>query len=138
MFTGGGCCILGYHSAFNSGGNSQTYGNGDYVTDGEFGGISDLAVPSHEISEWANDPFVNNPTPAWGHIGQVSGCQGNLETGDPLTGTDFAVRPTKVLGGPTYHLQELAFFGWFYDDNIGVNGWFSTRGTFTSGATLCS
>ena len=138
VFTGGGCCILGYHSAFNSGGNSQTYGNGDYVTDGEFGGISDLAVPSHEISEWANDPFVNNPTPAWGHIGQVSGCQGNLETGDPLTGTDFAVRPTKVLGGPTYHLQELAFFGWFYDDNIGVNGWFSTRGTFTSGATLCS
>jgi hypothetical protein len=140
VFTGGGCCILGYHSAFNSGGNSQTYGNGDYVTDGEFGGISDLAVPSHEISEWANDPFVNNPTPSWGHIGQVSGCQNNLETGDPLTGTDFAFnsRTTVGGGGPIYHLQELAFFGWFYDDNIGINGWFSSRGSFTSGATLCS
>src|SRR5215472_18400377 len=140
VFTQGGCCILGYHSAFNSGGNSQSYGNGDYVTDGEFGGIFDLAVPSHEISEWANDPFVNNPTPSWGHLGQVSGCQGNLETGDPLTGTGFAFHSATTVGGggPIYHLQELAFFGWFYDDNIGVNGWFSTRGTFTSGATLCS
>ena len=138
VFTGGGCCILGYHSAFNSGGNTQTYGNGDYVTDGEFGSIADMAVDAHEMGEWANDPFVNNPTPSWGHIGQVSGCQGNLEVGDPLTGTDFAVKPAKVSGGPTYHLQELAFFGWFYDDNIGINGWYSTRGTFTSGATLCS
>lgn len=138
VFTSSGCCILGYHSAFNSGGNTQTYGNGDYVTDGEFGSISDLAVDAHEMGEWANDPFVNNGTPAWGHIGQVSGCQGNLEVGDPLTGTDFAVRPAQVGGGPTYHLQELAFFGWFYADNIGINGWYSTRGTFTSPSTLCS
>jgi hypothetical protein len=140
VFTQGGCCILGYHSAFNNAGNSQTYGNGDYVTDGEFGGTSDLAVASHEISEWANDPFVNNPTPSWGHTGQVSGCQGNLETGDPLSGTGFTFNSATTVGGggPIYHLQELAFFGWFFDDNIGVNGWFSTRGTFTSGATLCS
>jgi hypothetical protein len=140
VFTSSGCCILGYHSAFNSGGNTQTYGNGDYVTDGEFGSTADMAVNAHEMGEWANDPFVNNPTPSWGHIGQVSGCQGNLEVGDPLTGTDFAFNSRTTVGGngPTYHLQELAFFGWFYDDNIGVNGWYSTRGTFTSGATLCS
>src|SRR5215472_3491829 len=140
VFTQGGCCILGYHSAFNNGGNSQTYGNGDYVTDGEFGGTFDLAVASHEIGEWANDPFVNNPTPSWGHTGQVSGCQGNLEVGDPLSGTGFSFNSATTAGGggPIYHLQELAFFGWFFDDNIGVNGWFSTRGTFTSGATLCS
>lgn len=37
VFTAGGCCVLGYHSAFNSGGNTQTYGVGDYITDGEFG-----------------------------------------------------------------------------------------------------
>jgi hypothetical protein len=133
-----GCCILGYHSAFNSGGNTQTYGNGDYVTDGEFGNTSDLDTPSHEISEWANDPFGNNPVPAWGHIGQQPGCQGNLETGDPLSGTTFALPPATVAGGPTYHLQELAFFGWFYADNIGVNGVYSSRGTFTSPSTLCS
>jgi hypothetical protein len=138
VFTSGGCCALGYHSAFNSGGNSQTYSVGDYVTDGEFGGITDLAILSHELGEWANDPFVNNPTPAWGHIGQQPNCQGNLEVGDPLTGTDFAIRPSTPFGPMTYHMQELAFFGWFYDDNVGVNGWYSTRGTFTSGATLCS
>jgi hypothetical protein len=139
VFTSGGCCIFGYHSAFNNGGNTQTYGNSDYITDGEFGGITDQAILAHEIGEWANDPFVNNPTPSWGHIGQQSGCQGNLEVGDPLTGTNFAFNSgTTVGGGPIYHLQENAFFGWFYDDNIGVNGWFSTRGTFTSGATLCS
>lgn len=140
VFTQSGCCILGYHSAYNSGGNTQTYGNSDYVTDGEFGASNDQAVSAHEIGEWANDPFVNNPTPSWGHIGQVSGCQGNLEVGDPLTGTVFAVNGRTTINGspPTYHLQELAFFGWFYDDNIGINGWFSTRGTFTSGASLCS
>jgi hypothetical protein len=138
VFTGTGCCILGYHSAFNSGGNSQTYGNGDYITDGEFGAITDQSILAHEISEWANDPFVNNPVPAWGHIGQQPNCQGNLETGDPLTGTQFALPPSTVGGGPTYHLQELAFFGWFYADNIGVNGWYSSRGTFRSPSTLCS
>lgn len=138
VLTQSGCCIIGYHSAFNFDGGTQTYGVGSYITDGEFGGVTDLAPLSHEVGEWANDPFVNNGTPSWGHIGQVSGCQGNLEVGDPLTGTNFAVLPTKVSGGPTYHLQELAFFGWFYDDNMGVNGWYSTRGAFTSGATLCS
>jgi hypothetical protein len=133
------CCILGYHSAFTDGsGNAQTYSVGDYITDGEFGGNTDLTALSHELAEWANDPFGNNPTPSWGHVGQVSGCQGNLEVGDPLSGTNFAVRPTTPRGTLTFHLQELAFQGWFYDDNIGVNGWYSTRGSFTSGATLCS
>jgi hypothetical protein len=131
------CCIYGWHNAFTSGGNTQTYGLADYSTDGRLGGTTDLAGPSHEMGEWANDPFGNNPTPLWGHIGQQQNCQNNLEVGDPLSGTAFAVRPPRA-GGPTYHLQELAFFGWFYDDNIGVNGWYSSRGTFTSGATLCS
>ena len=132
------CCIYGWHNAFTSGGNTQTYGLADYSTDGELGSTTDLAGPSHEMGEWANDPFGNNPVPLWGHIGQQPNCQNNLEVGDPLSGTVFAVQPSRVGGSPTYHLQELAFFGWFYDDNIGVNGWYSSRGTFTSGSTLCS
>jgi hypothetical protein len=49
---------------------------------------SDTVILSHELAEWVNDPFVNNPTPAWGNTGQVVGaCQNNLEVGDPLTGT---------------------------------------------------
>jgi len=143
--SGSSCCILGYHNAFNTNGNTQTYSTSDYVTDGEFGSTQDLAPTSHEIAEWANDPFVTvtgpggegNPTPSWGHIGQVSGCQSNLEVGDPLSGTVVTILPTRP-GGQTYHVQELAFLGWFYDSNLGVNGVYSTKGTFTSGATLCS
>jgi hypothetical protein len=59
-----------------------------------------------------DDPLVNNATPAWGNIGQVTGCQSNLEVGDPLTGTAF----TATLNGFTYHPQELVFFSWFSRD----------------------
>ena len=60
-----------------------------------------------------DDPFRINPTPLWGNIGQVQGaCQGNLEVGEPLTGTD--VPDVTMPNGYTYHLQELAFFSWFF------------------------
>jgi hypothetical protein len=131
------CCILGYHSAFNNpnfGGNAQTYGIADYDTTGRFGATAqDTTIQSHEVSEWANDPYVNNATPAWGHLGQVPGCQGNLEVGDPLTGTTFTVN----VHGQTYHVQEEAFFGWFFGFNGGINGKYSMNGTFTSPSTLC-
>ncbi len=80
-----------------------------------------------------NDPFGNNATPPWGHTGQVGGCQNNLEVGDPLTGTNAP--PVVMPNGFTYHLQELAFFSWFYGaPSIGVNGWFSNNGTFLTDA----
>jgi hypothetical protein len=87
------------------------------------------------VGEWQNDPNTLNPTPSWGHIGQVSGCQNNLEVGDPLSGTTIAV----TVNGFTYHPQELAFFSWFYHQSpsLGVNGWFSNKGTFTSFAAPC-
>lgn len=132
------CCILGYHSAFNSpasGGNAQTYGIADWDTSGEFGSkVADNSAASHEIGEWAMDPYVNNATPSWGHTGQVSGCQANLEVGDPLSGTLDAA----TLSGIHYHVQELALFGWFFDFNSGVNGYYSMKDTFKTGATLCS
>jgi hypothetical protein len=132
FYEGGGCCILGYHSAFSDP-NPQIYATSDWDTSNDFLNASDNAVASHEIAEATNDPFGINPTPSWGNIGQVSGCQNNLEVGDPLTGTVF----TESIGGVTYTLQELAFFGWFFDDNIGVNGWYSTQHKFTTGASLC-
>src|SRR5215472_16401835 len=66
-------------------------------------------------TKWASgmdDPFGSNPTPAWGHVGQVGGCQNNLEVGDPLTGKN--IQTVTMPNGFTYHLQELAFFSWFY------------------------
>ncbi len=138
MTQASGCCVIGYHSALPVSGGTQTYGVGDYDTTGLFAGLSDVGAISHEFGEWMDDPFANNPTPAWGRIGQVSGCQVNLEVGDPLSGTSVTV---KMSNGVTYHPQELAFFSWFYrqSPSIGVNGWYSSNDTFTSGAgPICS
>jgi hypothetical protein len=136
------CCVLGYHNAFTNpaDGGTTTYGVALFDnTHGAFGSSADITVLTHEIAEWMNDPLVNgvdNNTKPWGHIGQVSGCQANLEVGDPLSGTVF---PT-TLGGQVWHPQELAFFSWFYHQNpsLGVNGWFSSNGTFTQDANPCS
>lgn len=125
------CCILGFHGA--SGSPAQTFSPMDFDTTGLFGGIQDASILAHETGEWMDDPFGNNPTPAWGHIGQVPGCQGNLENGDPLTGTNVPV--VKGANGFNYHLQELAFFSWFYGTpSIAANGWFSNNNTFTTDA----
>ncbi len=129
------CCILGYHGAYlDANGNVQTYSPVDFDTTGAFGPtVSDTSIMAHEVGEWANDPFGGNPTPAWGHIGQQPGCQGNFEVGDPLTGTNI---PTITMpNGFNYHLQELVFFSWFYGaPSLAANGWFSDNNTFTSDA----
>ena len=130
------CCVLGYHNSTSTTGG-QTYGVAMYDNSKFFGNSSrDISAMSHEVGEWQNDPSTVNPTPAWGHIGQVTGCQSNLEVGDPLSGTTFNVK----LGGFTYHPQELAFFSWFYRQkpSLGVNGWYSDQGTFRTPAKACS
>jgi len=47
--------------------------------------------------------MISNPTPPWGHTGQVGFCQAKLEVGDPLTGT--ATPPVTTPNGFTYRLQ---------------------------------
>ena len=135
------CCILGYHSAFGNSSFIQTYGATVWNTTSLFGtGLLDASTASHELAEWFDDPFVNNSTPAWGNIGQVGGCQGNLEVGDPLSGTSL---PPVISYGYPYHLQELAFFGWFFDSSakalagLGTGGAYSTNGRFTGPSKAC-
>jgi hypothetical protein len=130
------CCVLGYHNAVSTGSGVQTYGLSEYDNSkSPLTASSDITTLSHEVGEWQNDPYTNNPTPAWGHIGQVSGCQSNLEVGDPLSGTTFS----DTVGGFTYHPQELAFFSWFYHQSpsLGVNGWYSDQGKFRTFAANC-
>jgi hypothetical protein len=131
------CCILGYHSGITSPSNIQLYSVADYDSSQAFGGTPsgnwDTAVLSHETDELINDPLGTNATPSWGHVGQVSGCQNNLEVGDPLSGTFFP--PVTMPNGITYDLQELAFYSWFFGSpSIGAGGKFSDNGTFTSDA----
>jgi len=132
---GSRCLAGGYHSAFTVSTGVQTYGVAMYDNSGLLSGSSDISILSHEVAEWQNDPSGTNPTPSWGNIGQVSGCQTNLEVGDPLSGTSFK----DTLNGFTYHPQELAFFSWFYHQSpsLGVNGWYSDKGTFKTFAPPC-
>lgn len=124
---GTACCVLGFHSSVNG---AQTFSPSDYDTSNIFvSPVPDVSIMSHEVGEWMNDPFGHNPVPKWGHVGQQSGCQGNLEVGDPLSGS--LAPPIAMPNGFTYHMQELAFFSWFYGaPSIGVNGWFSNNATF--------
>jgi hypothetical protein len=130
------CCVIGYHGAY--GNPPQTYSPIDFDTTGLFRGSSDISTMSHEVGEWMDDPLGTNPTPAWGHIGQVQGCQNNLEVGDPLSGTQFPA--VRMPNGITYHPQELAMFSWFYRQtpSIGAGGKYSNNGTFAGSAgTVC-
>lgn len=127
------CCIAGYHSI--NGLPIQTYSVGDFDTTGILGAaFEDTSTLSHELAELVNDPFTDNLTPAWGGLGQdVGSCQNNLEVGDPLSNT--TAPPIVMPNGFTYHLQELAFFSWFFGSpSIGIHGWFSNNGTFLSDA----
>ena len=130
------CCINGFHNA--TGNPPQTYAVAEWDTNGNKPKRQDASVASHEIAEWMDDPLGTNDVPAWGGIGQQSGCQTNLENGDPLSGTFM---PTIALYSKEYHLQELAFFDWFFDrsgdTSAGTGGVFSSNGTFTGPAKTC-
>ena len=135
------CCILGYHGAVGS--PVQTYSPTDYDTTGDFGaGIVNVSIAAHEIGEWMDDPLGNNPTPNWGGIGQVGGCQNNWEVGDPLTGTNFPA--ITMPNGVTYNPQETVFWSWFYSadhdayfQNMAAGGKYSTNGSFTGPSKAC-
>jgi hypothetical protein len=123
------CCYLGYHSSVGA----QTYSVAEFEGRNQtlFSGVADVSILSHEIGEWINDPQLINFTPAFL---VASGCQDNYEVGDPLNGR--LMPPVKMSNGFTYHLQELAFFSWFYrlSPSGGVNGWYSDNGSLTSDA----
>ncbi len=139
------CCVLGFHSGYGSIPNLQVTSIFDLDYSGLFGN-NDVTVISHELGEAIFDPTGSNPTPVWGNIGQDSGnCPGgqnNLEVGDPLSpgfGTPTNEWTVTGTNGLPYHLQELAFFSWFYGGtNLGIPGHYSSNGTFTGNAKLCS
>jgi hypothetical protein len=135
------CCILGYHNSIQVGPNLQIYSPFSIDTSGTFGKM-DVSTLSHELGEAINDPTGVNLTPSWGNVGQVSGCQTNLEVGDPLSpgGLPPPSNEFTIVGanGLTYHLQELAFGSWFFDaPSLGAGGKYSNNGTFAGGAKPC-
>ncbi len=105
------CCVIGFHGtrasglgggSNNSNGNAkvQTFAWASWVQPGVYsranGGtdwaLQDIHALSHEISEWADDPFVNNTVEPWvTPTAPQYGCTGVLETGDPVVAIGFAM-----------------------------------------------
>jgi hypothetical protein len=137
FFTQQGCCILGFHSASGlSPATARTFVVAAYNDAGVFfDPIEDVHALSHELGEWMDDPFGNNPTPGWS-AGQALGyCQKSLEVGDPVTGIAFNV----PLNGMVYHPEDLVFLSWFarQSPSAAVNGWYSFLNSFASPPTVC-
>jgi hypothetical protein len=114
------CCILGYHTAIDKAvhGNKhdvQTFATASWVDAGIYGdpGRTDVNFISHEITEWMNDPFVNNSVPAWqAPLSSPPQCETILETGDPLQFLSTNAFPV-TMNGFTYHPQVEALLEWF-------------------------
>lgn len=121
------CCIGGFHSAVKINHHLYTYAESTYndattLPSGATFGL-DVTALSHEVSEWYNDPFVDNFVPRFAAPGYP--CQNVLEVGDPLVGTNL---PPASYNG--YHLQDEVFFSWFahQSPSIGINGQYDYLG----------
>jgi hypothetical protein len=137
------CCVIGYHGtkavgdgggSTNSNGNAnvQTFAWASWVQPGLYsrpnGGtdwaLQDIHALSHEISEWADDPFVNNTVEPWlTPTAPQYGCSGLLETGDPVVGIGFTKGTNTYGQGPNpdgtqsadgyYHPEDEVFLPWY-------------------------
>jgi hypothetical protein len=111
------CCVLGFHTSFDMGDLAQvkfvqTFIWASWVDPGILGPtLADVTPMSHEISEWMNNPFGSNLVPEW-QVPNSSGCQNNLETGDPLATMPNSGYPV-VIDGFTYHPQSQVLLQWF-------------------------
>jgi hypothetical protein len=137
------CCAVGYHGT-NPVGNGGSSGSGNgkqpvqtflwasYIQPGFFsrgnGGtewaVQDIHSLSHELTEWADDPFLTNPVEPWfAQTAPQYGCTDLLETGDPVFGIGFAMGTNTFEQGPNpdgsrsadgfYHPEDEAFLPWF-------------------------
>jgi hypothetical protein len=137
------CCVIGFHGtrASGSGGGSnnstgnakvQTFAWASWVQPGIYarpnGGtdwaLQDIHALSHEIAEWADDPFVNNLVEPWlTPTAPQYGCTNILETGDPVVAIGFAQGTNTFQQGPNpngtqsadgyYHPEDEVFLPWF-------------------------
>src|SRR5207248_2187227 len=79
-----------------------------------------LLYITHEVSEFLDDPFVNNAVQPWQTpTAPQYGCSGVLEVGDPVVGLWFpydgntAQAPTGTTYYGQYHPEDEVFAQWF-------------------------
>ena len=139
------CCILGGHGAGTPTGNGngpvsgsgnqpvQTFVWSSWLTPGFTGPKAwvnkDISGLSHEITEWAVDPFNTNTSQTWfAPNAPQYGCSDELETGDPTINVGFSVGapganvydqnpfsqlPRNPFSDGMFHVQDEAFIPWF-------------------------
>jgi hypothetical protein len=138
---GGGCCVIGFHGTKSRNGGSngnavvQTFAWASWIRPGTYPRRAGLRLPtdwaiqdiqglSHEISEWADDPFVNNLVEPWQTpTAPQYGCSNILETGDPVVGIGFAMGHNtfdqqtlpdgETMADGYYHPEDEVFLPWF-------------------------
>ena len=137
----GSCCTIGFHGvdsgSTNSNGNAsvQTFAWASWLRPGTYPRVSGQPLPTdwalqdiqaltHEISEWADDPFVNNSVEPWATpTAPQYGCTNLIETGDPVVAIGFAMGTNTFDQGLTpdgqkvadgyYHPEDEVFLPWF-------------------------
>jgi hypothetical protein len=137
------CCVFGFHGTKATGGGNggaksngnvpvQTFAWASYLSPGIYaqpnGGrnwaLQDVHGITHEIAEWADDPFVNNYVEPWLTATALQyGCVNLLETGDPVVSIGFSMGTNTYAQGPnpngtqsadgTYHPEDEALLPWF-------------------------
>lgn len=137
------CCVIGYHgtqAAGDGGGSANNQGNAavqtfawaswvqpglySHANGGTNWALQDIHAISHEIAEWADDPFVDNAVEPWlTPTAPQYGCSGLLETGDPVVDIGFAMGVNDVEQGPDpnggqsadgyYHPEDEVMLPWF-------------------------
>ena len=93
---------------------------------------------SHEVSEWASDPYVNNIVPTWDQPNGSTCYSDLLEVGDPV---EALATPwyTINVGTTAFHPSDIAGVSWFShaSPSSEQNGLYSYHGYLTSPSTLC-
>ena len=147
-----GCCVIGFHGAQNVPSNTlngpqngqgnqpvQTFAWASWIRPGIYarpnGGLNwalqDIHALSHEIAEWADDPFINNFVEPWlTPTAPQYGCTGLLETGDPVVGIGFA-KGTNIYDqtpnpwtSPTNHTPSISYDGFYHPEDEVFLPWF--------------
>jgi hypothetical protein len=134
----GRCIYLGVHGASKSASSNgdapvQTFAWATWLSPGMladtapelFWSVQDIQTLSHELSEWADDPFVTNtvePAPFYPGF-QASPCNPLLEVGDPVSFSAFAIGANGFRQGPDpdgtqsadgyYHPEDEVNLPWF-------------------------
>src|SRR5579863_386544 len=133
------CCVYGYHGDYTSASGHNTYAFANWIGPGVVAnGNADVYTMSHEVSEWAADPFVNNDVPVWNQPNGGTCFSNLLEVGDPV---EAMAKPwyTIKVGATTYHPSDIAGISWFShaSPSLQQNGLYSYKGYLKTPNTTC-